>query len=432
MSRTLRTCLGAILAFALYSPALAEDFSAATAGAPLTLDRALALALAEARHPELSAAQEEILAREAELGQAALRPNPTLDLELENFAGSGEFSGADGIETTLLLTQPIELGGKRERRRQSAEIALERSRAEQEIARSDLTARTADRFLAVLAAQKRLLLTQSQVDLARRSLAAVEDRVAAGQAPATEIHRARLAVIELELEISREEGELAAARLELAGLLGVDVDACVVAGELSPLPAPPLLEDLAAELTESPGQRQKQLLIEERRRELALEQALGTPDLNLSLGGRYFNEDNDGALIAGFSLPLPLFDRNQGKIAAAGHRRNQAQAEAESSLQAARAALARAWQQLENARKRAAILDDQLLPTAEAAFAAAEYGYRAGKFPLFDVLDAQRTLIDLRQRRLAALIDDRQARIEIERLLGRPLAAATAKENDPS
>ena len=157
MSRTLRTCLGAILAFALYSPALAEDFSAATAGAPLTLDRALALALAEARHPELSAAQEEILAREAELGQAALRPNPTLDLELENFAGSGEFSGADGIETTLLLTQPIELGGKRERRRQSAEIALERSRAEQEIARSELAARTADRFLAVLAAQKRLL-----------------------------------------------------------------------------------------------------------------------------------------------------------------------------------------------------------------------------------------------------------------------------------
>ena len=72
------------------------------------------------------------------------------------------------------------------------------------------------------------------------------------------------------------------------------------------------------------------------------------------------------------------------------------------------------------------------MPTAESAFAAAEYGYRAGKFPLFDVLDAQRTLIDLRQRRLAALIDDRQARIEIERLLGRPLTAPTAKENDPS
>ncbi len=430
MSRTLRTCLGAILAFALHSPALAGDFSAAPVVAPLTLDRALALA--EARHPELTAAQEEILAREAELGQAALRPNPTLELELENFAGGGEFSGVDGVETTLLLTQPIELGDKRERRRQSAEIALERTRAEQDIARAALAARTADRFLAVLAAQKRLLLTQSQVDLARRSLAAVEDRVAAGQAPATEIHRARLTVIELELEIGRGEGELAAARQELAGLLDVGADACVVAGELSPLPAPPLLEELAAGLTESPGQRRQQLLIEERRRELALEEALGKPDLDLSLGGRYFNEGNDAALIAGFSLPLPLFDRNQGKIAAAGHRRNQAQAEAESSLQAARAALARAWHQAENARKRTEILDEQLVPTAESAFAAAEYGYRAGKFPLFDVLDAQRTLIDLRQRRLAALIDDRQARIEIERLLGRPLTAPTAKENDPS
>jgi cobalt-zinc-cadmium efflux system outer membrane protein len=421
MSRTLCACLGAILAFALPGPALAGDFSAEAAIAPLTLDRALALA--ESRHPELTAAQEEILARKAELGQATLRPNPTLELELENFAGSGEFSGVDGVETTLLLTQPIELGDKRERRRQSAEIALERSRAEQGIARADLAARTADRFLAVLAAQKRLLLTQSQVDLARRSLAAVEDRVAAGQAPATEIHRARLAVIELELEISREEGELATARRELAGLLGVGAELCVVAGELSPLTAPPLLEELEAELTESPGQRRQQLLIEERRREMALEEALGKPDLDLSLGGRYFNEGNDGALVAGISLPLPLFDRNQGKIAAAGHRRNQARAEAESSLQTARAALARAWHQAENARKRTEILDGQLLPTAESAFAAAEYGYRAGKFPLFDVLDAQRTLIDLRQRRLAALIDGQQARIEIERLLGRPLLA---------
>ncbi|MDX9709875.1 MAG: TolC family protein [Trichloromonas sp.] len=430
MSRTLRACLGAILAFALQSPALAGYPSAETAAPPLTLDRALALA--EARHPELTAAQEEILAREAELGQAALRPNPTLELELENFAGSGEFSGADAVETTLLLTQPIELGDKRERRRQSAAITLERTRAEQGIVRADLAARTADRFLAVLAAQKRLLLTQSQADLARRSLAAVEDRVAAGQAPATEIHRARLAVIELELEISREEGDLAAARQELAGLLGVREDACVVAGELSPLPGPPPLEELEAGLADSPGQRRQQLLIEERRRELALEESLGKPDLDLSLGGRYFNEDNDGALIAGFSLPLPLFNRNQGKIAAAGHRRNQAQAEAEGRLQTARAALARAWHEAENARWRTEILDQQLLPTAETAFAAAEYGYRAGKFPLFDVLDAQRTLIDLRQRRLAALIDGQQARIEIERLLGRPLAAATSKENDPS
>lgn len=430
MSRTLRACLGAILALALQSPALAGYPSTETAVPPLTLDRALTLA--EARHPELTAAQEEILAREAELGQAALRPNPTLELELENFAGSGEFSGVDGVETTLLLTQPIELGDKRERRRQSAAIALERTRAEQGIVRADLTARTADRFLAVLAAQKRLLLTQSQVDLARRSLAAVEDRAAAGQAPATEIHRARLAVIELELEISREEGELAAARQELAGLLGVREDACIVAGELSPLPGPPPLEDLEAGLADSPGQRRQQLLIEERRRELALEESLGQPDLDLSLGGRYFNEGNDGALIAGFSLPLPLFNRNQGKIAAAGHRRNQAQAEADGRLQTARAALARAWHQAENARRRTEILDEQLLPTAETAFAAAEYGYRAGKFPLFDVLDAQRTLIDLRQRRIAALIDGQQARIEIERLLGRPLAAATSKENDPS
>jgi cobalt-zinc-cadmium efflux system outer membrane protein len=86
----------------------------------LTLRDALAAALRDS--PALAADAAEVRAREAEMLQAGRRPNPELGVELENLAGSGPFSGLDGLETTLALSQAIELGGKRGRRVEAARL----------------------------------------------------------------------------------------------------------------------------------------------------------------------------------------------------------------------------------------------------------------------------------------------------------------------
>ena len=91
----------------------------------LTLRQALALALL--RNPELASAAWEVRAGEARTLQAGLLPNPEVGVEVENFAGSGEFRGVDAAETTVALSQVIELGGKRLRRARVA--ALERDLA---------------------------------------------------------------------------------------------------------------------------------------------------------------------------------------------------------------------------------------------------------------------------------------------------------------
>ncbi len=77
----------------------------------VTLADALALALE--RSPKLASFSAEVRAREARTLQAGLLPNPEIEGSFEDFGGSGERRGAGSAESTLRLSQPIELGGKR-------------------------------------------------------------------------------------------------------------------------------------------------------------------------------------------------------------------------------------------------------------------------------------------------------------------------------
>jgi cobalt-zinc-cadmium efflux system outer membrane protein len=434
MQRMISVCLWTLLVFALNSTSYAET-GGVDGAPPLTLDLALSLALEN--NPQLTAAAEGVRAFEAEARQAGLSPNPTLALELENLAGSGEFSGTGATETTLMVNQALELGGKRRHRQRAAEAETEIARWGSEITRAELRARTTGQFVAVLGAQQRLQLADELVVLAGRALATVTERIEAGKAPATEQLRARILVTDLEIARNREAHTLAAERGRLSALLGDAIPVGPVAGDLTRLPHLPPLTELEPLLEQSPQQRQRQAQLHQREQALALEQARGIPDIELGIGLRHFNDSDDRALVAGLSIPLPLFDRNQGAVAAARSRAAQVRAEQRNAARQARAELAAAWRRMSAAHDEAEALRDRVLPAAEEALNAAEYGYRAGKFPLLDVLDAQRTLIEARQSHLAALAGFHQAAADLELLIGRPFTASgfnpnTNEENSPS
>jgi cobalt-zinc-cadmium efflux system outer membrane protein len=122
----------------------------------LTLRQALALALL--RNPELASAAWEVRAGEARTLQAGLLPNPEFELEVENFAGSGEFRGFDAAETTLALSQVIELGGKRLRRVRVAALERDVAAWDYEAKRVDVFTATTKAFVEVLSAQAKLAL----------------------------------------------------------------------------------------------------------------------------------------------------------------------------------------------------------------------------------------------------------------------------------
>ena len=186
-------------------------------GAALTLEQALSQAV---RHnPELEIYALEIRAREAEALQAGLRPNPLLSFEAENVFGSGPFSGADAADSTLSISQTVELGKKRALRRHVAEAETGVALRDFDIAKADLLARTSNAFFAALTAQERLRLSEDLLDLATRVLDAAEDRVAAGRGAQTETIRPRILVREQQIALERARRELAAARSTLATLI---------------------------------------------------------------------------------------------------------------------------------------------------------------------------------------------------------------------
>lgn len=382
----------------------------------LTFPQALQLALAH--NPELAATAAQVQVKAGASRQAGLRPNPELSFELENFAGQGEFKGTDGAEASLQLSQLLELGGKRDRRQQLA--ASEQAIAEQELLaqRLELTAATRKAFVQLLAAQQGLALAEEQVRLAQGVFATVEARVSGGKVPAVELQRAevdlavtRSAAVQAGLVLSGAQQALA---LQWGGAEPLTPKAV---GTLEELPELPTLATLTARLPQSPEAARWQREATASQARIALARAGAVPDLTLSLGLRQFQQSDDTAMLAGLSLPLPLFDRNQGGIAAAGAALNQNRHRQQAALAQSRAALAGSHAALVAAHGQARVLREQVLPAAQRAFEAAELGYQVGKFDYLAVADAQRSLFEVRGQHLQALTAAQLALAEIERLV---------------
>ena len=164
----------------------------------LNLHQALLMALQH--NPELASSSWEVKAREAEAIQAGLRPNPDLDVEVEGFAGNGEFSDFDAAETTLMFSQLVELGRKREKRQASAILRKDLSGWDYEAKRLDVITETSKAFYTVLAAQDRLAQAEELGRLARQSHQVVSQRVASGKV--SPLDQARAIVFEIRSHLS--------------------------------------------------------------------------------------------------------------------------------------------------------------------------------------------------------------------------------------
>lgn len=400
-------------------PALAVAESPAQSPAVEFLTLTAALERALQASPELTAYAEETRARAAEVAQAGRLLNPELSLEVANVAGSGPFRGFAAAETTLQLSQQIELGNKRQLRRGLAEAEHDRSLRELEMARLALQAEIARNFWQLLGAQEHLKLAEEEMAVATATLTLVEEKVAAGRAPSVERYRFQSALTEARLNREKAALALTTARQTLAAALGRETSTLGgVVGDLALLPRLPAAAEIEAQLEQSPESIRRQLESEAKRRALALARAEGTGDPTLALGLSNFSETDDNALLFGLSLPLPLFDRNQGNVLAARHRLAAAQAQEASGRQASRAGLTASWQALAAGVVEAQALREEIIPTAQETFAAASYGYQAGRFGVLEVQDAQRALIEVRERYLDVLLDAQLAGIELQQQLG--------------
>ena len=385
--------------------------SAVAASRGLTL--ADALALAARIHPGLSAAQREIEAVDGAREQAGASPNPTIGLEVEN-------TRREERTTTLLLSQPLELGGKRGARIEAAERAREIAALRFGQRSADLRANVTAAYFAALIAQERLRLAQDSLALARTSRDAAGKRVAAGKVSPVEETKSRVAQASVALEVVQARGELQSSLHALRAAIGsqsVAVDR--LDGSADTLPTAPSLDGVEQRLAQAPAARLAALEVRRYGALAQLEQARRVPDLTLTLGAKRTPElDGRNEAVLGVSIPLPIFDGNSGNITEALRREDKARdAAAETELQLRADALS-AHQRLTTARTEALAILQEILPGAQSAFDAATKGFELGKFSFLETLDAQRTLFQARAQYLRSLADAHRAATDLDRLLG--------------
>jgi outer membrane protein, heavy metal efflux system len=363
----------------------AADLAAQTVPPSVTLDEVVALAVRENR--TLRAKQFEHRATRANEITAGLRPNPVATY-------SNQYLGAQNVdvEHAIALGQPIELGAKRQRRLDSARAATRVSELELADARRQLVALVKRTFTDIL-------VGQAALDLAREGLRALDEveriqRFRAERGDISELELTRLEVQRFAFERDTADARQAirAAKVTLRALAGLDVlpPEFDVTGELA-FQDRPLDRDALYRLTllNRPDVRAAEAAREKARADVDLARANAWWDVTPQI--EYRRVGGDSTVGLGVSLPLRIFDRNQGEIARTRAEVDRAEALRQASAVQALADVDTALAAVTTSRDKVRLLRDTYLPKAQRARDTVEFAYRRGGVSLLDFLDAQRT-----------------------------------------
>ncbi len=395
---------------------------------PLSLDQAIARVARQ--HPDLRLADAQRPIWEARRDAAAFGPPLTVGVELENALGSGASRGFDAAELTVTLAGVLERGGKLDARRVLAQANLDALAPQREIARLDLMAAVAQRYLAITEARAQLAIAQTDIEQRRRAVAAARLRLQAGASPESVLLTAQAMLAQAEVDRDRALQADRAARVALAALWrerepGFDV----VSGDPLQLPALQPFEVLADELQRTP---ELAVLAGERRvrdAQLQLARTQARSDFNWQVGVRNSRDSRDTSLVGGFSLALGSVARAAPEIRAAEAELALNGVEREARALQLYTTLAQAHGRYETSRLEVARMTRDVLPQLQRAENAAEKAWRAGAISYMEWAQLQAMRIEARQRQLDAAIAAQTGLIEIQRLTGQSMLAATSEDD---
>lgn len=378
-----------------------------------TLDQALSAAGANA--PNLQAASAEVRAAEAGRTVAGLRPNPEVQVQIENVGGTGPFRGTQSAETTTGFAIPIELGGKRPARIAVADAQTRRARVEAAIVAADLRLLVTESYIAAVAAESRVEIAQMEADFAAVGFRAASARVTAGAASPIEQQRADVLRINADVALDRAKRDAEIARVNLGRLIGRPVIGLLDRSWFQRVDAFGPAVPIRAEGTLALAAAEADLDIASAQVNLARSQRV--PDITLSAGARRLSASNDTAAVFGISVPLPLFNNGNAALDQATAQESASEARRRAALVDTERAIAAAQAEVANAAASARAAGGPGLAAAFEAARIAAIGYANGKFGQLDLIEAQRTLAQTRSAYVDALIAYHSAQARLARLI---------------
>lgn len=357
----------------------------------------------------------------------ALSPPIEVELELENIAGSGDFSGADEAEVTLALSSVIELGGKARSRVAVIDATSEKLAYEQQAATLDILGELTALYINAVATQESIKLAEETVALSTRMLKSVQRRASKGAAPDAEVMRAKAALIASSIRLETQTRNLERQKVGLCSYWGArSPDFQVLNAQLFRSGPPANFESLMKRAESSPA---ISVLASESRlkdAEVKLAQAQNRVDIGWQLGIRRFEGTDETAFTAGISVPLFNAKRNRASVASAIVQRDILDYRKSDALLKLHARLYSAFSQWEENRRAVERMDSKLIPALEQTLALTEQAYEAGRYRYQEWISAQKELLAARQQRIEAATAAQLSRALIEQLVAIPLGTESS------
>jgi cobalt-zinc-cadmium efflux system outer membrane protein len=361
----------------------------AAAQAPLTrvsLEEAVNLATRQ-NHTLRAKAFEAEGVRAGEI-TAGLPPNPGLSFLADQYGGGSQ----NPVEYAVTISQTLELGGKRQRRLDSARAATRVAGFDLAEVRRQIVFQTQSAFVGVQAAKAALALAEQNV----KTMEDVErvQRFRAERGDISELELVRIQVQQFTFQRDELEARqaLRSAKIALRALAGPDriAEEFDVVGELAfhdvSYPGPDLV---GLALANRPDVKAAEAAREKARADVNLARANAAWDLTPLVEYKRIGADNTAGF--GFSVPIRLFDRNQGEIARTQVEADRVEETRRALLVQIRAEVGTALAAVEGQRQKVLALRDTYLPKAQQARETVAFAYRRGGLTVLDFLDAQRS-----------------------------------------
>lgn len=382
----------------------------------LTLEQALALA--EQHHPELAEARALADAADGRARQAGAFPNPDVIARMESARFRDPTAEA---EFPVGISQTIPLGNRLGKARRVEQLDRQRLLLDAE-ARLRAVRRRVHSAFATALYQEQAALAQSKLATGASELAALtKARVQAGDATPDETARVEIEFSRARLEHQRASALHLQALATLANAIGrpaLRVDS--INGSLETAFDVPALEELAASLNRHPAIASADAAVASQTARVDLAKAERVPDINVELLYRRIESDKSNTFDVGLRIPLPLFDRNRGKISAARADLTAVEARATATRNDLAQRLRESHTQLANALAAARTLRTEILPRAETVSKTAEARHAAGDISLAELLPIRSEVAASQLTYLESLRDVMQAWAEVRALSSRP------------
>jgi cobalt-zinc-cadmium efflux system outer membrane protein len=362
----------------------------------ITLDQAIRLALAH--NHALLAARTTISQSQAEEITANLRPNPVFGADVIGLPQEPSDFTADNInqaEFDIGVGYLFERGKKRQHRLKAAQDLTA-------VTKSTVADNERTLTFAVAAQFTNVLLAESSLDFARQDLKSFQNTVGiseyqykAGAISEGDFLKIKLQLLQFQIDVSAaqlaKQQALAALR-QLVGFESVPAD-FDVAGELKYQKLPGNLEDLQAlALKDRPDLRAAEQGITAAQSQYALAKANGKVDVTGTLNFTHITGYNSTSIIV--SVPLPIFDRNQGEIARTDYAIAQAQQLQQEASEQVMTDVRSAYEAVRSNDQTLRIYQSGYLDEAKQSVDISQYAYKRGAASLLDFLDAERSYRD--------------------------------------